>query len=109
MLSVLFIGARMRALQIDPEKGSPQPWAQLAFFVCTDALLLQTVMVLVTPLLSGEAVVDKDGNTVHKGGAHILAYVTEFIRYIALLALYGGTVVVIYSVLVIEAPASLGQ
>ena len=34
MLCVLFIGARMRALQIDPVHGSPQPWAQFCFFLC---------------------------------------------------------------------------
>merc|ERR1719161_628323 len=35
MLCVLFIGARMRALQIDPLNGSPQPWAQKCFYLCT--------------------------------------------------------------------------
>merc|ERR1719504_540865 len=32
MLAVLFIGARMRALQMDPVNGAPQKWAQNCFF-----------------------------------------------------------------------------
>merc|ERR1719313_3143051 len=35
MLCVLFIGARMRALQMDPLNGAPQKWAQNCFFMCT--------------------------------------------------------------------------
>merc|ERR1719498_1539704 len=42
MLAVLFIGARMRALQMDPVNGAPQKWAQNCFFMCTYALLAQT-------------------------------------------------------------------
>ena len=35
MLCVLFLGARMRALQMDPKHGNPQRWAQNCFFLCT--------------------------------------------------------------------------
>merc|ERR1719183_1767066 len=42
MLAVMFIGARMRALQMDPVHGHPQRWAQNCFFACTYALLVQT-------------------------------------------------------------------
>jgi len=35
MMAVLFIGARMRAMQMDPIKGSPQKWAQNCFYACT--------------------------------------------------------------------------
>merc|ERR1719389_395452 len=41
MLAVLFIGARMRALNMDPVNGNPQKWAQNCFFMCTYALLAQ--------------------------------------------------------------------
>merc|ERR1719420_1738867 len=44
MLAVLFIGARMRALQMDPVNGAPQKWAQNCFFMCTYALLAQTCL-----------------------------------------------------------------
>merc|ERR1719375_2946480 len=35
MLAILFIAARMRALQIDPKHGNPQRWAQMCFYACT--------------------------------------------------------------------------
>ena len=35
MLCVLFLGARMRALQMDPKHGNPQRWAQNCFYLCT--------------------------------------------------------------------------
>merc|ERR1719399_1326321 len=38
MLAVLFIGARMRALQMDPVNGNPQKWAQNCFYMCTYAV-----------------------------------------------------------------------
>merc|ERR1719421_2564520 len=44
MLAVLFIGARMRALNMDPINGNPQKWAQNCFFMCTYALLAQTIL-----------------------------------------------------------------
>ena len=37
MLCILFIGARMRALQIDPIAGNPQRWAQMCFYLCACA------------------------------------------------------------------------
>ena len=35
MLAILFIGARMRALQMDPVNGAPQKLAHNCFFMCT--------------------------------------------------------------------------
>merc|ERR1719446_1586868 len=55
MLCALFLGARMRALQMNPVTGNPQRWAQNCFWLCSSALLCQTcVAVLVPYLLSGE-------------------------------------------------------
>merc|ERR1719504_399481 len=51
MLSVLFLGARMRALQMDPVGGNPQPWAQNCFYACTYCLLTQTLLAALVPLL----------------------------------------------------------
>merc|ERR1719271_645719 len=51
MLSILFIGARMRALQIDPVNGNPQRWAQMCFYLCSYAVLVQVLLVLLIPLV----------------------------------------------------------
>merc|ERR1719453_2817761 len=50
MFCVLFLGARMRALQMDPVNGNPQPWAQNCFYACTFALLTQTLLATIIPL-----------------------------------------------------------
>ena len=34
---VMFLAARMRALQMDPISGNPQKWAQNCFYACTYA------------------------------------------------------------------------
>ena len=39
MLCILFLGARMRALQLDPVHGSPQRWAQNCFYMCAYAII----------------------------------------------------------------------
>jgi hypothetical protein len=55
MLCVLFLGARLRALQMDPVNGNPQPWAQNCFYACTYAILTQTLLATIVPLcLSNE-------------------------------------------------------
>merc|ERR1719454_2242655 len=41
MLSVLFIGLRLRALQITQQKGAPQGWAQQGMFLATYSVMFQ--------------------------------------------------------------------
>merc|ERR1719321_545164 len=64
MLSVLFLGARMRAIQLtqgETEKYKlPQPWAQTAMFCCVYAVLGQVIIVLLIPILTHEAEVTTD-------------------------------------------------
>merc|ERR1719261_1008380 len=62
MLAILFISARMRALQIDPKHGNPQRWAQRCFFSCTVGVVLMTFIAVVVPLIDKNAVV-KPGKT----------------------------------------------
>jgi len=111
MLCVLFIGARMRALQIDPRNGNPQSWAQKAFFICTFSILLQAILVIIMPFMArgqckrgafeGDIAFAMENPTV---GAVMTA-----LRYVCLLALYGGIAVVVYSVFVIKHPEGFDQ
>merc|ERR1719424_1523271 len=52
MLCILFVGARMRALQMDPKNGNPQKWAQNCFFLCTYSVFVQTLLVIIMPLVT---------------------------------------------------------
>merc|ERR550514_2084566 len=111
MLAILFIAARMRALQIDPKYGNPQRWAQMCFFMCTGSVVLQTLMVIMMPFCVDceckEG--DTEGDVVfvmeHKGAAMCFTA----IRYLCLIALYGGFTAVIVSVFLITHPTDVSK
>jgi hypothetical protein len=105
MLCVLFIGARMRALQIDPVHGSPQPWAQFCFYMCAYSVLVQTLMVLLMPFIGGAAKPGEiEGDVRFDGSPGAGTFLLVCVRYVALLSLYGGFTIVIISILIIKAP-----
>merc|ERR1719460_579991 len=52
MLCVLFVAVRMRALQLDPAEGAPQPWVQDAMVMTTWAMLVQTLVSLAMPFFT---------------------------------------------------------
>merc|ERR1719321_468929 len=109
MLCILFIGARMRALQMDPKHGNPQKWAQDCFYMCTYSVMIQTLLVLVMPFLvececkQGSS----EGDVVFEMENQCVAMTVVTIRWICLLCLYGGFTAVIYSVFVIEHPTDV--
>merc|ERR1719159_2362441 len=106
MLSVLFLGLRLRALQITASKGQPQKWAQDGMFLATYAVLVQMLMVFLTPLFTGgPPKMDDDGNVVSQPGNKWVAYTVVAIRYAALLCLYGGAVTCVVALFKIT-PAS---
>jgi len=106
MLAILFIGARMRALQMDPINGNPQRWAQNCFFMCTYAVTAQTLLSIAVPLVM-QGKVEK-GST--EGDMHYtvenrgLGTALTVSRYIIMLCIYIGFSCVIYSILSIEHP-----
>merc|ERR1719379_411734 len=107
MAAVLFIGARMRALQMDPINGAPQKWAQNCFYAITYAILMQCILAVAVPLVLGGSVKEGDKgkgdveyNVEHKGiGACLTAA-----RWIVMISVYFGIAAVIWSVFVIEHP-----
>merc|ERR1719171_1115465 len=115
MLCILFIGARMRALQMDPKNGNPQRWAQMCFFACAGSVALQFILVVLSPFLPGVAVKEQDKAAVATAdgdiafsaeNASVQAGLTAF-RYAALLGLYGGSAAVMVSVFIIEHPTDV--
>merc|ERR1719271_1003558 len=96
MLSILFVGTRMRALQISKNAGSPPWWTQQAMFFSTYAVLLQVCMVLLLPFFTGGSPkMDEDGNVEAPSGSPALVYTVLGARWIALAALYGGVITVV--------------
>merc|ERR1719271_1720144 len=108
MLSMLFIGARMRALQLTkatdgtiPPSAGPQPWAQQAMFLWTWSVLVQLIMAMIVPILTGtgKPEMDADGNVITPAGSNkIVAAIIDVIKYLCLIAMYGGACVIVYAV-----------
>merc|ERR1719449_44915 len=91
MLSVLFIGARMRALQMDPVNGAPQKWAQNCFYMCTYATAAQVIIsIAVTLVLSGTSEPRKEveGDMVFKVENKALGSILSVVRYIIMFSIY---------------------
>merc|ERR1719498_198555 len=109
MLCVLFVGTRMRALQITDQLGAPQGWAQDAMYLCTYAVLAQAIMLLLLGFITGDAAVDADGNP-KMGGRNnkALELAVVAVRYGAFLCLYGGVVTVIASIFMITPETANG-
>jgi len=109
MLAILFIGLRMRALQITKQQGQPQGWAQEGMFLCTYSVMVQVFMVLLLPLFTRSAPeMDADGN-VKPAGTGIMAWILVALRYACFAALYGGVVTVIYALFVITVETADGS
>jgi len=106
MLAVLFIGARMRALQMDPVNGAPQRWAQNCFFMCTYALLAQTCLCVAIPVvLGGKAKKGKvEGDMEYEVNNMVPGIVMTIIRFCITICIYVGFTCVIYSIFTIEHP-----
>jgi len=99
MLAILFVGTRMRALLLTNNRGAPQGWCQDGMYMATWALLIQFVMVLVTPCATGTpAQIDEDGNIKWEPEHPILNYAIIAIRALGFILLYGGVITVIVGV-----------
>merc|ERR1719408_1010672 len=106
MLAVLFIGARMRALQMDPVNGAPQKWAQNCFFMCTYAVLAQTTLCVVIPVVLGGKVKQGkiEGDMEYEVNNMVPGVIMTIIRTLIMFCIYIGFSCVIYSVFTIEHP-----
>jgi len=110
MLCVLFLGARMRALQMDPIGGNPQRWAQNCFFACTYALITQTIIASVLPLLLGSPVPKMSGRMegeltyTQEDGEGYGAKAMTALRFVIMITVYSCAIAVVCSVFTIKHP-----
>merc|ERR1719284_1546158 len=107
MMAVLFIGARMRALQMDPINGAPQRWAQNCFYACTYAIMLQCILAICVPLILGGSIKKGDkgeGDVEYTVNNKMLGTCLLVFRWFVMLSVYLGIAAVIWSVFAIEHP-----
>lgn len=104
MLAVLFLGARMRALQITNNKGAPQGWAQDCMFLCTASVNIQAILAVVMEFLDSR---NQDG-PFENSGKNSAAIVAVF-KFILMLIMHGGGLTVIVSVFMITPETATGR
>jgi len=106
MLSILFLAARMRALQMDPVNGSPQSWAQACFYMCAYAVMFQTIFSVAIPIVMGGTVKkgSTEGDMVYEVSNKPIGMCLTACRYIIMLSIYIGFTAVVVSVFTLEHP-----
>merc|ERR550537_493259 len=107
MMAVLFIGARMRAMQMDPIRVPIQKWAQNCFYMCTYAVMMQCILAVTIPLVLGGSVKKGDkgeGDVEYEVNHKMLGTCLIVARWIIMFSIYLGVSAVIWSVFVIEHP-----
>merc|ERR1719191_2058264 len=110
MLAILFVGTRMRALQMTNNKGAPQGWAQDGMYLATWSIFVQFFMVVIAGVATGEKVkTDADGNATWHPTNIYLWYGVQVVRWFAVLALWGGAITVIVSLFTITPETANGR
>jgi len=103
MLAILFLAARMRALQHD---GQPQSWAQNCMYAATFAMCLTTLLAIAVPLAMGGTMKTNPltKESTFEVPSPMLGYALVGMRFFCMLSFYGGAVGVAYSIFAFEAP-----
>merc|ERR1719198_1396004 len=109
ILAILFVGTRMRALQITQQKGSPQGWAQDGMYMATWAVAIQFWMCLAMMFFSAKIETDEDGNVKNVFENKAGVWTVTIIKYLGLLLLYGGVITVITSIFLITPETANGR
>merc|ERR1719272_1775709 len=107
MMAVLFIGARMRAMQMDPIKVPIQKWAQNCMFMCTYSLMFQCILAILVPLVLGGSVKKGDkgeGDVEYTVNNKTLGTCLMAGRWVIIVGLYLGVSAVIWSIFAIQDP-----
>jgi len=104
MLSVLFLGARMRALQITNNKGAPQGWAQDCMFLCTACVFLQAILAIVVEFMS-----PRDGYATKSEGSNKSAAGVAAFQFALALIMQGAAFAIIISVFLITPETANGR
>merc|ERR1719420_364967 len=108
MLCALFLAARMRALQMDPQHGHPQKWAQNCFYACSVALVVQACIAVVVPLLlNGKVAKGKYEGDMSVDVAEPESMASKgmtIFRFVIMLCVYASATAVVCSVFTIQHP-----
>merc|ERR1719316_23013 len=100
MLAILFVTTRMYALLITNKKGAPQAWVQDGMYMATWSLLISFLFCVGTGLIMDTVDTDADGFPTNKFSNNYVNIAVTSIRYVMMLMLYGGIIIVIIGLFV---------
>jgi hypothetical protein len=104
MACLMFIGFRMRVLQLTKGEGNPQMWARMCMEAVMYAITVNTLIALIIPLFTENEVEMSDTGEMKMDGKNPFASQTmqvvfTVLRYVLFLALYvgfGGVLVAVF-------------
>merc|ERR1719171_770361 len=109
MLSILFVTTRMYALLITDKKGAPQAWVQDGMYMATWSLLISFLSCVFMGLVMDDVEYDDNGEVVHKFSNQYVAIAMNVVRYLAMMLLYGGMIMVIVGLFVMTPETANGR
>lgn len=112
MLCLLFLGARLRALQLTrtvdgkvPPNAGPQVWAQEGMALATWSVVWQLLMVLLLPALLGTGANERvdyagvlEGREAAKYKWKVCGTILTVVNFICLALMYGGALLVVVAI-----------
>merc|ERR1719399_1892084 len=109
MLAVLFLACRMRVTWLTQGKGNPPEYVQAAMYCSTYAVLAMTLCVCVIPVFTGKVMkVDPKTGDIPTGekpfDQPIVAGCFTVLKFLIMLGLYVGALVVVYGIINFEPP-----
>merc|ERR1719482_1496298 len=113
MACLMFIGFRMRVLQLTKGEGNPQPWARMCMEFVMYSITANTVIALIIPVFTphkieftetGELKSEAEGGK-NPFESPVMQTIFTVLRYVLFLALYVGFGGVLVAVFQFESPA----
>merc|ERR1719473_1987884 len=110
MVCLMFVGFRMRVLQLTKGTGNPPDWVRTSMQAVTYSILANTLMVMLIPLVTAKEVkTDPETGVMENDGANpfansALQITFNVIRYVVFLGLYVGFAAVCVGVFMFKAP-----
>eukprot|EP00929_Paragymnodinium_shiwhaense_P061727 TRINITY_DN30853_c0_g1_i1.p1 TRINITY_DN30853_c0_g1~~TRINITY_DN30853_c0_g1_i1.p1 ORF type:complete len:1022 (-),score=155.48 TRINITY_DN30853_c0_g1_i1:186-3251(-) len=99
LLCILFVAARMRALQITKNKGETPGWAQECMYMAVFSTLVEVACCMLMPLFTNAVTsVDSEGHPEYDVRPMFAAYFVAILKYVALFFLHGGALGVCASI-----------
>lgn len=95
MICVLFMGVRLRAIQLSLGKGSPQDWVQACMWISVAAIVLQLWLVLLSSMSTGKSAESPGSSDTGSSGEKKGHFFFLAAQYSALVVQFGATVAVI--------------